>query len=1008
MMINLYFRAQWTIVAMVVTTILPALSQEAPNIFEPHFVTVQFERGIQIESGATKTDLFELNDFHETYQVRRIERAFPFLDFVTPTPKTAQNLDALRRTYYVHFGVDADPSQAASDLTDLPGVVFAEPLIIHHLVESETLFDPNDLHYGQQTYLNHMRFPEAWDLVKGIVRSKPTVIAIVDGGANWDHEDLLDHVWTNEDEIPDNKIDDDQNGFIDDIHGINLTNDREGDNNPIPVPDLHHGTAVAGVAGAVTNNNIGIAGAGLNVRLMHINVVCPVLGALGVLYSICRGYEGILYAAANGADIINTSWVGISHTEQQRLNNQVIELATDMGALIVAAAGNSNRNSDEFIIYPASHPRVLSVGATEKDTRKRAQFSNFGQSVQVFAPGIDILGPRTGSEKYDQFQGTSFAAPLVSGLAALIKTAYPQITPDALREQLRLSSEDISGDNPSFEGQLGRGYVNAELSLRPPTLPGVRVSQWAWLNQIGENTIDPGDEVTIRATVTNYLKDADQLTVQMINTPLNPYITLTKSQQSLGALSSGDSKSVEFKFIVDDEALPSSRARFTVRIQDGPFIDTPDQFRFSKINEKLDLLNRALLTFYRSTNGDQWYDNSGWKVDQPVTVSEQYSSWYGIKLQWGQVEGLDLTNNNVTGVIPKELGFAHGLRRLILVENSITGEIPQELGQIRQLRTLNLAANSLSGDIPSELGNLSNLETLYLYFNDLTGEIPPELGQLSNLKELDLTENSLSGTIPEELGQLTQLETLSLSSNQLSGSLPRSLMQLKKLWFLGFKDQNVCAPSDQEFQDWLDQIRFVEGPTCRGLEIAGIIEDLKLVFGQEMIPVTFPIAVGGISPILYGITPILPDGLQFDSSTRILHGTPKVITSSPETYTYAAKDANQMVHSLPFTVSVITASSSNTESLPQTFVIHNNYPNPFHQTTQLSFDLPWSAQIQVEVIDIIGRRVMSLAQQTIEAGWNQSIQLKAEHLSDGVYIYQIIANAPQQQYNQTGSFVKLQ
>jgi len=994
--------------ALLGTAISHVMAQEAPPAYASKMVTVQFESGIQIGSGIAKTNLLELNEFLASYQVHTIERAFPFLDSVTPTPSTTQNLDALRRTYYVHYEVDADPPQVARDLTVLPNVAFAEPAFINYLVESEPVFDPDDPLYGQQTYLEHMRFPQAWDLVKGIVRAQPVVIAIVDGGAAWDHEDLLDHVWTNEDEIPDNKIDDDLNGFVDDVHGVHLTNEKEDDNNPIPVPDLHHGTAVAGVAGAVTNNRIGVAGAGLNVRLMHINAVCPVLGALGIIYSVCRGYEGILYAAANGADIINTSWVGISHGEEQRLNNQVLELATDMGALIVAAAGNSNRNSDEFLVYPASHPRVLSVGATEKDTRKRAEFSNFGQTVHVFAPGIDILGPRTGSENYDTFQGTSFAAPLVSGVAALIKTAYPERSPDALREQLRLSSEDISENNPSHEGQLGRGYVNAESSVSPPTLPGIRVSQWAWLNQMGDNSIDPGDEVTIRATLTNYLNDANQVTVQLTSTPANPYITVTKSQQLIGALRGGDSKSVEFVFIVDEDVPPSSRTKFTVHIQDGPFVDTPDHFRFSKINERLDLLYRALSSFYSSTNGDQWFDNSGWTLDQPVSASEQFSSWYGIQLQWGQVEGLDLTGNNVTGVIPPELGFAYGLRRLNLVENSLTGLIPPELGQIRQLRTLNLAANSLSGTIPSELENLSYLENLSLYFNDLTGEIPPELGQLSNLKELDLTENALTGTIPTELGQLTQLEVLALASNQLSGSLPRSLMQLKKLWFLAFEDQNVCAPNDKEFQEWLDQIRFVEGSTCRGLEIAGIIEDLNLVVGQEMTPVIFPIAIGGISPILYGITPKLPDGLRFDSSTRTLLGTPKVVTSSPEAYIYAAKDANQMVHSIPFTISVMSASSSDNESLPQTFVIHNNYPNPFHETTQLMFDLPWSAQLQIQVIDIVGRRIMSLAEQAMEAGWKRTIQLQVGHLPAGVYMYQIVAHSPQQQSIHKSSFVKLQ
>ena len=233
---------------------------------------------------------------------------------------------------------------------------------------------------------------------------------------------------------------------------VNFSNGDAADNDPTPSPGNSHGTWVAGLASAVTDNNVGIAGAAWNAEIMHINSAGP-----DGSRSIATGYQGILYAAMNGADIINTSWGGPPRDEQRaRHIAQTLNLATDMGALVVASAGNANSSNDLFRNYPARSPRVLSVGATEKATRRRAGFSNYGRLVNVFAPGADILTTGPGNS-YDSVGGTSFSSPLTAGLAALVKTRFPAMGPDALREHIRLTSESIDTENPGFAGQLGRG-----------------------------------------------------------------------------------------------------------------------------------------------------------------------------------------------------------------------------------------------------------------------------------------------------------------------------------------------------------------------------------------------------------------------------------------------------------------------------------------------------------------------------------------------------------------------
>ncbi|MCY4558826.1 MAG: S8 family serine peptidase, partial [Chloroflexi bacterium] len=370
-----------------------ALAQEEPA-YKAGVVVVQFSPEVSIPNKAARAGLQDFDRRAAGYGVHLIARVYPFLDHVEPTPKTRRNLLALRRTYCVHYTADALPKEVAADLASMPGVVYAEPVLINRMQAGHgQRVDPNDPRFGDQAELRLLQLPEAWDVVRGEEGAPQVVIAVVDGGGEWRHEDLRANVWTNPGEIADNGIDDDDNGFIDDVHGVNFANDDDTDNDPTGLPETPdaalHGTASAGSASAVTDNGVGIASAAWNAELMHINIDCGRTEGDG---GPCFGYEGILYAAANGADIINASWSGLRRFDEAvKFLDQTLDLATDMGALVVAAASNNNLNNDLFRFYPARNPRVLSVGATEKATRRRAGFSNYGKLVNVFAPGEDIL-----------------------------------------------------------------------------------------------------------------------------------------------------------------------------------------------------------------------------------------------------------------------------------------------------------------------------------------------------------------------------------------------------------------------------------------------------------------------------------------------------------------------------------------------------------------------------------------------------------------------------------------
>ena len=1232
-------------------------AQQYDQWYQRNVVMVQFEEGVHKAHGNLSAHHGTFGRAAAPYEVEAVERVFPFLDHVEPTPTTARNLMALRRTWYVRYRADADPRHVSRVLAQVNGVAHAEPVLIARTFDH--MVEPNDSLFGMQSYLKQMQLPQAWDVAKGSDGSTPVVIAIVDGGGDWRHEDLVANVWTNADEIPGNDIDDDGNDFVDDVHGINLANGDDTNNDPTASPNrpvnMTHGTRTAGVASAVTNNGIGIAGAAWNAQLMHINVACPD-GPDGFL---CSGFEGMVYAAANGADIINCSWGGYAMTgDQLNIVNQVLELSTDMGALVIASVGGRAYDAEKTYLYPARHPRVLSVGATERDSRQIAPFSDYGRTVSVFAPGMAIMGtvPGNGYSGYSAADGTSFSAALVSGTAALVKTVLPDISADELREQVRMAAESMDTDNPSYASELGRGYVNAFQAVQLPTYPAVRLKQWSLEDSGGDGRITSGEEVTVKMEVVNYLGrlvPTQDLTVALMPDQPYPYLQFTTSEVVVGALGRDETAELTFSFTVAADAPDQQRVRLFTRITHGSLEDTPDMIAIG-INERLRHVHDALSLLYLDTDGDQWYRRDNWDITTVPTL-EEFQKWYGVWMPHGwlqelnlnanrlsgrlpselgslsNLEGLNMNENELVGNIPAEFGELTQLSRLLLAKNALSGPIPPELSRLSHLQTLHLGVNTLSGTIPSELGGLSRLtvlalysntlsgaippelgglpmlEVMDLYANDLSGTIPSELGDLSSLFYLDLGQNSLSGSIPPEIGNLSELEMLGLHINELSGAipaelgnlskltelwaeqnklsgtippelgrlsklqslglrsneltgvippelgdlssllqlrlsrneltgsipselgnlsdlqhlelrgnkltgsipselgnlsdlrvlllnvngfsgaippelgdlssleilylnanslsgeipsalgnlaalirllaqeneltgmippelgnlerlqyldlsrnmlsgvvpaelgnmaslrylyldgnnlegkLPRSLMLLDSLQVLKFGDQALCAPQDNEFQQWFGAIADRDGPDCTGLYFPDRFEDQVFTKDVPIADLTLPEAQDGTAPYTYVLSPALPPGLTFDSATRMLSGIPSE-TMEEVAYKYTVTDAAAASDSMFFSMEVVSSplSREGQDELPGTLVLHSNYPNPFLESTSILMDLPEPADVSITITDMLGRTVRQIDSVHMQAGRHRALIIDGTDLSVGPYPYRVV------------------
>jgi subtilisin family serine protease len=301
--------------------------------------------------------------------------------------------------------------------------------------------------------------PEAlWQYTKG----DGVVVAVIDTGVDINHEDLRDNIWVNTDEIPGNGRDDDRNGFVDDVRGWDFVNatssscsfnedcQRE-DNDP---SDFNgHGTHVAGIIGAVGDNNLGISGIAPEAQIMPLRAGYST-GSSAFLQT-ADIIQAINYAIDNGADVINMSFAGYGLNVLQNLLTQ----ASQRGVICVAAAGN---NGSDAPIYPAAISSVISVGSTA-DGVSKSSFSNFGPWVDITAPGSWILStvPNGG---YDHKSGTSMSAPIVAGVAALLKARSPNSSPSAIKKLLL----DNTTDTTFFIERGGTefiGGVSAEISF---------------------------------------------------------------------------------------------------------------------------------------------------------------------------------------------------------------------------------------------------------------------------------------------------------------------------------------------------------------------------------------------------------------------------------------------------------------------------------------------------------------------------------------------------------------
>ncbi|MFZ1729193.1 MAG: S8 family peptidase [Bacteroidota bacterium] len=540
--------------------------------FVPGSVIVKFVREREQQLRKNSVAMASVQPLLAQYGVRVMTQMYP--SHVSSFRGDGSEI-ALQRMYRVEFDAAVSPLDVARAFAALPDVEYAEPEIVQTL-----FYTPDDPRFSEQYQHVLIEAEKAWDITTG---DSTVVIGIVDSGVLWNHEDLYDNIWVNplEDINHDGRytpadidsIDNDGNGYIDDVIGIDfvgssaLNGGTYYDGDPTPTPQGHfHGTHVAGIAAARGNNGKGVAGVAMHCRIMSVKCAPDVYTP-----SILRGYDGIVYAADNGADVINCSWGGGGYLESQK---ERIDYAISKGAIVVVAAGN---DGFERVSTPGAYPNVLCVANTDENDKVNSS-STYGPWVDVSAPGTQILSSVIPSpSSYQKYTGTSMACPVVAGLAALVKSQHKEYTPEQIFEQIRVTADPIDDIQSSrYKKKIGKGRVNVFRALTVRS-PAVSLIDWSISDTLygnGDGIPDQGEKLTVRMRWRNMLEPTTNAMITLSSS--NSHVTIEQGSFAAGSIPTlGEVENDARLFVItlEDVYAPNDQVDLLYAIEDGEYVD---------------------------------------------------------------------------------------------------------------------------------------------------------------------------------------------------------------------------------------------------------------------------------------------------------------------------------------------------------------------------------------------------------------------------------------------------
>ncbi|KXK54945.1 MAG: subtilisin-like serine protease [Chlorobi bacterium OLB5] len=884
--------------------------------YQPGMINIKFrEQNNNVSAGSTGNS--RIDAVIQQYELERVYKPFPLKADIS---KRMPGDDDLDKFVTIRYKGNIDPTDLSNEVlaSNSDILEWAEPEFIY-----EALFIPNDPTVGLQYHISKINCYQAWDITQGDTN---VVIGIVDSGSDLDHPDLGANIKYNYAD-PEDGIDNDNNGYVDDFKGWDF---YYGDNDPNIMGGSDHGSHVSGCASQVTNNNVHGSGPGFKVKL-RISKHAPDVPDNGIYAS----NNGIVFLYQNGADVINCSFGSgtFSAATQNIINN-----AWAAGVIICASAGNDGQNIPR---YPGSYDNVVNVAASNSGDLK-AGFSNYHSTVDIIAPGDNILST-VYNNSYANFSGTSMSTPVTSGVVGLIISKYPSWTNTQVVERLLLGVDSIYHLNPAYIGLLGTGRVNAFKCVTDLPIVSL-ISNTASDSLLGNNdkVFDVNEEITFTMTYKNTWFAGNNVSLRLTTTDpdveivqdsvyagnLAAYTTYSTTPNNTFKVKAKNTcpfdKAVSFTLRTSNNAnVNNATATFTVTFRQGWATHTVNNLKLSltkdgavgkKTQQYGSGLNIPGYTGNQMLEGGLMIGVSNTKVSDacrrgfaPANVSD--TDFTAINSYVLQMPGT-FSNEDGKGYFNDNGAGSNKIGVTVRSESYAWNSAPDANYII-----LRYTIKNTSG------ANISNLFAgIYMYYT-------PNGVNSSNNTALD-TVNKIG---------------YSFNNTTTNPYLGVSLLSNQTVNYKGINATEVLTGfTTQEKWDAMSN-GIVNGGIGPGINCFVISAGPMNINNNDSVVVGFAVVKGN------------------DKAELIANSN----TAKNKFITIGIQQISGMI--------------------PEKFSLYQNYPNPFNPSTNIKFDVAQTDNIKIRVFDIIGREVSSFNQELTPGTYNYSFD--GTRLASGVYFY---------------------
>jgi hypothetical protein len=898
----------------------------APGItssdYMPGRIIVKIKPGYRNNCSRSSVAIASLNNVMLILKAESIEKKFPLHQPPSQERNTkGEKLADISLIYELKYNAAIPVEKAINILLQDEAVEYAEPEYVAQL-----FYTPNDTGLAPEYQLVNIHAYQGWDISKG---DTSIVVGITDTGTDTDHPDLVNQVKHNFAD-PVNGIDDDGDGYIDNFSGWDL---GDNDNDPDCSNSAVHGSFTTGCSSAQPDNITGIAGSGFFCKYLPIKI-----SSGGVLN---KAYEGIVYAADHGCQVINCSWGSVGGGQ---FGQDIVDYATiNMNRLVVCAAGNNNNDAP---FYPASYKYALSVTGTNISDIKWSN-STYGSNIDISAPGESVY-----STIFDNYwsnsSGTSFSSPIVAGLAGIVMWHYPSFTPLQVAEQLRATSDNIDtiAGNAAYIHKLGKGRVNLFRALTE-NAKSVRMTD---INIVDGNdgAFTANDTLSITGIITNWLDPVTNLNISLTsNSPDVTIINGTVSVGNMATLASTNNNSTPFTVSISPSILLNQQVIFTLTYTDGSGYN---DFQCFDLVLNVDYINVLV-------------NNVGTSITSKGRIGFN---------QPGQQQGIGFVFNDTNQVL-YEGCFLTGINQT-QVSDHMWGDnindhdfVPQEY--VRKV-------------LPSAVSDFD----LYSSFNDDSAN--------ANKLNVLVTQRTYAWSTPADANYIMIFYSI---KNNSAGTLNSLYASIYCDYDIGANAVQNRAAVDLPLKlgyQWDTQA----GGVYAGIKLLGSTPFNCYVVDNDGANGSFSIYDGFQKSEKYTSmsTPRLAAGTTGN-------GNDVSVMAATGPFSINAGDSIQVAFallagdSLPVILAAANAADIKydditgvTENSSLSFSLDQNYPNPFSENTSIRFTLPSSVNVNLCIYDVTGQKVMTVVNEKLSQG-NHKFSIDTKKLSSGMYYFTLRA-----------------